>query len=417
MDQPPVRWSPDYYTRPEAVRGKVVRCDVDVPLSTVAFLHRAGASDVEFAGTLSAAHSSILWEEVGAWQRDPDTFLDPAAEPLLVNACTTAGFTRAGAMGAQGVGLARGEFLFAVALADMLDLGFVDGRTVVDVLVAEGESRTLGRVLLDQRLRGVLYDRFEETFDAAGKSFDAGAPVFVRCFDYGDAYGVGGGEQRGTSLLLDRMPEAIGFLVRALADANARHETRFVFGLPLVSSYTELAAVQRIAREAGVVFDGTAASLGFGWEIETPAASLCTGLWADHLAREFGTPVTLCGIGTNDLTQYTLARSRRDIPRPTNGRHEAHPAVLALLTRLAEDCQARSLTAVLSGDAANDPGYRAFARELGFLVSCTIPALGRTQQSGTPVLDQAVSAEGLTGVAGLAEAIGTPSRTSLLDVS
>lgn len=396
-------WSDAYYARPEVVRDKVVRCDVDVPLSTIAFLHRSRVSDVEFTGDLSGAHSRIIWEEIGPCRQAGGGAHDRLSEPLLANACSAEGFAHAARLGAGGLGLVRGEFLFAVAVVGMLDGRFHDGRTVADVLTAEGDWRALGHILDDDRLREELAERFLAELHAAGRLFQPGAPVFVRCFDYGDAYSATGG-QRGTPLLLNRLPGSITFLARVLAEAQEQHPTRFVLGLPLVSSYAELAAGLEIAERAGVRFgDG---GPGFGWEVETPAACLCTGLWADQLQRERGVRVELCGIGTNDLTQFTLARPRREATRPIEGRHEAHPAVLALLTRLARDCGTRSLTAVLSGVAGEDPGYRAFARELGFLVSCPVPALHLSARPPVPVLEQAVEADGLADGTGVAEAVG-----------
>ncbi|MGN9813383.1 putative PEP-binding protein [Micromonospora sp. BQ11] len=182
------------------------------------------------------------------------------------------------------------------------------------------------------------------------------------------------------------------------------------FAMPLVATYAELTETVAIAGRSGVTFAATPEDLtrpGFGWEVETPAACLCTGLWSDHLEREYGIVPALCGIGTNDLTQFTLARPRRKPVRLVKARHEAHPAVLALLGKLAEDCTGRGISAVLSGAAGEDPGYRAFARQLGFLVSCPIPALMTAADDRlTPVLTQAVMADRLVDAYGVADAIG-----------
>ncbi|WP_306320156.1 MULTISPECIES: putative PEP-binding protein [unclassified Streptomyces] len=189
-----------------------------------------------------------------------------------------------------------------------------------------------------------------------------------------------------------------------VAQAQGRHTARFVIAPPMVASYAELAAVIDHVTPSGVRLASGRASagrLGFGWEVETPAAALCTGLWADHLRQERGVTPAACGIGTNDLTQFTLARGRRSGPVGSI-RPEAHPAVLALLARLAADCADRDVTAILSGAAAEDSSYRHFANSLGLLASCTPYALIEGASSGAvPILDQAVPADALPGAHGL----------------
>lgn len=402
MEHTPLDWRDAYYRRPSEVAGQVVRVRVDAPLFQIAHLHRSGVRNVDFSGKVTSAHARTLWEEIGAW----DETSPPAAHPvtdarMLANACTAGGFRSAVREGASGAGLVRGEFLFAVVVSSLLGERLADGTTVLESLCDEGDFATLAQILRTPPLRSRLAQGFTSALDAAGAAFPSGALVFVRAFDFGDAYTAHGGP-RGIGLLLERLPEAIVFLAEIVAAVQDRHDVRFVFAPPMVTSYAELTSAVSLMEEAGTPFATAAGDgPGFGWEIETPAAALCTGLWADHLLREHELAPAACGIGTNDLTQFTLARSRRsDHPGP--GRHEAHPAVLALLARLAADCADRGLTAVLSGAAAEDASYRHFAHSLGLLVSCTPYALQRAgDATALPILDQAVTADALRDAGGL----------------
>lgn len=415
MSETLVDWSSTFYRSPELVAGRTVHCAVDAPLPAVAFLERVGVAGVQFTGELAAAHAAILWDEIASWRTSADGGAGPPlGEELLANACTADGFKRAAELGSVGLGLVRGEFLFAVGVAALVDQQFTGGGTVADALTSDGEWRTLCRLLADQRLRRMLAEQLMFILDAADSAFPPSAPVFVRCFDYGDAYSGTGGGLRGAALLLDQLPEAVVFLANIVAEAQARHAVRYVFAMPMVATYAELTETVALAGRGGVTFAASPDDLtrpGFGWEVETPAACLCTGLWSDHLEREYGIVPALCGIGTNDLTQFTLARPRRMPVRLVDARHEAHPAVLALLGTLADDCTGRGISAVLSGAAGEDPGYRAFARQLGFLVSCPIPALMTVAHDRlTPVLTQAVAADRLVDAYGVADAIGRGTR-------
>lgn len=398
----PVVWTESLYQHPEQVADRVVRCAPDAPLMRIAFLWQSGAAALEFTGALAGGHAAALWDEIGSWQRDAAPS-DARADPyMLVNACTPGGFTRAAQLGARGAGLVRGEFLFAIAAAALLRHPLPDGTTVGRSIVEGGEFATLERLLADPASRRALDEQFTRILDGAAAAFPPDSLVFVRLFDFGEAYLADGGP-RGIRLLLERLPESVVFLARVLDRTGARAGVRFVLAPPMVSSYAELEATVELVRRDGIELGS---AVNFGWEVETPAAALCTGLWADHLRREHDVRPSACGIGTNDLTQFTLARSRRTAGPVPAARPEAHPAVLALLGRLADDCRSRQIPAVLSGAAGEDTAYRGFARDLGLLVSCPVPALLNPAGHGPDAIAAgSAAADGLPGHAGIAEMI------------
>ena len=398
-----LEWTDALYRDPSRVVGRMVRCSPDAPLVQVAVLQRAGAAAIDFAGAWSGAHARILWDEIGAWRADQGA---ARAEPdTLVNACTAGGFDRAGALGAAGAGLVRAEFLFAVAAAALLDLPLPGGVTVGQSLTEVGELGTLARILEDPVSRDALAAEFMTNLAGAGRSFPTDSLVFVRCFDFGDAYQADGGP-RGINLLLRQLPTAVTFLAEVLTDLQSAYSVRFVLAPPMVASYADLAETADLA---GLTESKTGARrIGFGWEVETPAAALCTGLWADQLVRHAGVGVTACGIGTNDLTQFTLARNRRGTTSGviSTDRPESHPAVLALLTRLATDCQDRGIPAILSGAAGEHPGFRGFARAAGLLVSVPITSLAVTSDARIDLfLTRSAAVDQLPDVHGLNTAI------------
>jgi phosphoenolpyruvate-protein phosphotransferase/dihydroxyacetone kinase phosphotransfer subunit len=226
--------------------------------------------------------------------------------------------------GADGVGLFRTEFLF-------LERG-----------VASEEDQ-------------------EQAYRRAAESL-RGRPMIVRTLDAGADKPVPGLEQpgernpflgmRGLRLGL-AMPEVLETQLRALLRVAADHPLRVMF--PMVSTLEELragkAAVAR-AREAL----GSDAAMPVGVMIEVPAAALT----ASTLAQE----ADFFSIGTNDLTQYTLAAERGN--EHVAGLADAmHPAVLRLIRTTAEAATAAGRWTGVCGELAADPEAAALLIGLG----------------------------------------------------
>jgi phosphoenolpyruvate-protein kinase (PTS system EI component) len=83
-----------------------------------------------------------------------------------------------------------------------------------------------------------------------------------------------------------------------------------------------------------------------GIMIEVPAAALMADLFAPE--------VDFFSIGTNDLTQYTLAMDR-DHPRLASQADSLHPAVLRLIARTAEAARAHGKWVGVCGALASEP--------------------------------------------------------------
>jgi phosphotransferase system enzyme I (PtsI) len=138
--------------------------------------------------------------------------------------------------------------------------------------------------------------------------------------------------------------------LRAILRASACGPVRLM--IPMISGVAELegvlALIAQVRRELtaeGLPFDP---ALPIGGMVEVPSAALC----AQALARR----LDFLSIGTNDLTQYTLAVDRMD-DSVSYLYDPIHPAVLRLIHMTIEAGRVTSTPVAMCGELAGDPRY------------------------------------------------------------
>jgi len=180
----------------------------------------------------------------------------------------------------------------------------------------------------------VLRSTEEEQFKAYKTVVEmmAGKKVIIRTLDIGadkqvDYFELGKEENpamgyRAIRICLER-PEIFKTQLRAIYRASHYGTISIMF--PMIISVSEVKKIKEIVNEVKAELDAQGIPYGeveLGIMIETPAAVMIS----DLLAKE----VDFFSIGTNDLTQYTLAIDRQN-PSLDNFYNSHHEAILRMI--------------------------------------------------------------------------------------
>ena len=233
---------------------------------------------------------------------------------VVGNAGSLADAQKALKMGAAGIGLLRTEFLFLErATAPTEDEQFEVYRSIAE---------TMGKLPVIVR-----------TLDVGG---DKPLPYIKMQREENPFLG-----ERGIRLCLNR-PELFRQQLRAILRASQHGNLLIMF--PMVGDVDEYlqarAMIDELEKELNIPRVST------GIMIEVPSAALM----ADVLARE----VDFFSIGTNDLTQYTLAMDRMH-PALAGRQDGLHPAVLRLIAKTIEGAHKHGKWAGICGELGSDP--------------------------------------------------------------
>ena len=171
--------------------------------------------------------------------------------------------------------------------------------------------------------------------------------------------------ERGIRLLL-KHPELLRRQLRAFLRVSASHPISIL--IPMVTGIDDVRRtraifheVQSELRAAGVPFDP---QVPIGAMVEIPSAVL--------VARDLAREVDFFSLGTNDLVQYVLAADRED-ESVASYYQPMHPAVLRLVGSLAEVAGQTGRPLSICGDIAGDPFYTELLLGLGLRTLSVAP--------------------------------------------
>ena len=183
----------------------------------------------------------------------------------------------------------------------------------------------------------------------------AGKPVIIRTLDIGadkqcDYFGLDKEDNPALGLRAIRIcltrPEIFKTQLRALYRASAYGNISIMY--PMIISEQEVDKIKVIENEVKAELTEQGIEFGnpkSGIMIETPAAVI--------MSRQLAKKVDFFSIGTNDLTQYTLAIDRQNTK--LDDFYDAHhPAILAMIRMVVENAHAESIWAGICGELGAD---------------------------------------------------------------
>ena len=154
---------------------------------------------------------------------------------------------------------------------------------------------------------------------------------------------------RAIRICLDQ-PEIFRIQLRALYRASAYGNLQIMF--PMIATLEEFRRAKKLAESVRQELTREGATLAehvpLGMMIEIPSCAII----ADALAKE----ADFFSIGTNDLTQYTLAVDRGNKKVASLYSHY-HPAVIRLISHVIDCAHRNGIPCGMCGEAAGDPGF------------------------------------------------------------
>jgi phosphotransferase system enzyme I (PtsI) len=235
---------------------------------------------------------------------------DGTPVPLLANLGNADGAARAVELGAEGVGLFRTEFLF------------LDAADAPSVAMQQQQYERMLREFPGQKV--------------VVRALDAGADKPLAFLNDAQEENPALGLRGLRSLRASE--DILRAQLTALANADAATDADLWVMAPMVATVEETIYFVSLAHEFGLKTAGVM--------IEIPAAALL----ADRVLAH----ADFASIGTNDLTQYTLAADRM-LGSVAGFQDPWHPAVLRLIAEVGTAGAALSKPVGICGEAAADP--------------------------------------------------------------
>ncbi|HEU5175528.1 MAG TPA: phosphoenolpyruvate--protein phosphotransferase [Gemmatimonadaceae bacterium] len=280
------------------------------------------------AGTLRAAPTAAEEEAIArrreataalrkshlAAATQPATTRDGHRLEVTANIGNVADAERVPELGGEGVGLLRTEFLF------------MDRQAAPDEDEQTRTYEAIARALGPDRILVI------RTLDVGGDKPLSYLPVAAEANPF-----LG---ERGIRLTLNR-PELFRTQVRAILRASTSGKVAVMF--PMVATFAEWRAARDLVERERAALGLPPIQIGI--MVETAAAALMAG----QFARE----ADFLSIGTNDLTQYTLAMDRTN-PRLAPQLDALHPAVLRLIAQTVEGASAHGRWVGVCGALAGE---------------------------------------------------------------
>jgi phosphoenolpyruvate-protein phosphotransferase/dihydroxyacetone kinase phosphotransfer subunit len=292
-------------------------------------------ADVQHAAAERRARAEARRAHARERAHEPGAMKDGVRIEVFANLGSANEAARAVELGAEGVGLLRTEFLFL-------------GRP--ELPTEEEQVQVLREIAVALGGRPLVV----RTLDAGA---DKPSPALPMPPEANPFLGV-----RGVRLTLERR-DVLATQLRAILRVASEHPVKVM--LPMVATAEEIEAARAILAQARAE-TGIEAPVEFGIMVEVPAAALTAGHLAEH--------ADFFSLGTNDLTQYTMAAERGN-ERLASLLTGPQPAVLRLVAETVAGARAHGRWVGVCGELAGDPPSAVLFAGLGVTELSMAPGL------------------------------------------
>lgn len=430
-----IEWEEDFLENPSLVRNKIAYNKGSAPLYRMAFLidnhvkavlmeeggknyHPlilltdaevpavAGIGKIPLHGkdvTVDSENGIIYEGESGLKKeiKEVEVEIPEITTKVYVNVGYPTALKSAAKSGADGIGLLRTEFTAVRTLSRILcDRGLKDKkfefkgkkRTVKEAIKMSNEADVIYAMAKDGTLREEFKKDLLETIEKAMEHFGK-KEIIIRTLDIarGENNPMG---NRGIRRCVGEGGDTIRILADAIKESfeeGGNHNIGVI--LPLVSHYSQIKAALDILLNTGLKLkeDSTQnePQIMYGWEIEQPAASQNNELWLEAFKSEYGRPPDFIGIGTNDLTQFTIALGRdvytneEDLKVKnylSNLYDECDFSVVRQIYEVSKQCKEAGTRSFLLGQAAAREKYAKLMFSFDITPSVEVESVGKVKE-------------------------------------
>lgn len=422
-----IEWSEDLIASPHLIKNKIIYSRGKAPLYRMAFLIENGAKAVLLEKGGRNYHPLILLRDavipaiagIGTANLHGKTVtadsingvvyqgrieykklriekiikVQKTASDVYVNVGYPTAFESAARTGADGIGLFRTEFCAAKTLSKILSYKISPKVTVKQLIEKTSEADALYTIVKHNNLKNYIKNDLTDAIVTAAHYFGE-KEIIIRTIDIArdekDALG-----NRGIRRCLAEGGYSLRLLSEAVKDAlKKNNSTSLNIGiiLPLVSHYSQIKTALDIFLQSGLQLKKYGSenkmSIKFGWEIEQPAASQNIGIWIEAFTKEYGQAPHMIGIGTNDLTQFTIAlgrdvysqeKSQKSKRYLKNLYDEKDFSVVRQIYEVSKHCKSSGIKLFLLGEAAADLDYARLILSFGIVPSVSIDGFNKVK--------------------------------------